>query len=98
MKKLIVALFSTYLGVYDVPQFSDARDDDDLKESYRRAILSDPDGAYHARAQEKALCKLGEFDDFTGKITVFPEPIKILDLAALFPAGYLMKKEAFKNE
>jgi len=94
MKKVIIALFSNYLGVYDVPQFAEARDDADLKESYRRVILSDPDGAFGARAHEKTLCKLGEFDDFTGKIEVLDSPIKVLDLATLFPVGYLAKKDA----
>lgn len=97
MKKVITCLYSNYLGCYDIPQFLDVRDDDDLKESYRRMVINNPDEAFKYRVHEKTLCKLGFFDDFTGKIELLDAPIKLLDLASLFPQGYLARKESING-
>lgn len=96
MKKLIITLYSSYLDAYDEPsvtQFQIA----DLKTVYSRTILADPEGAWRARAQEKTVVVLGEFDDCTGKLDAYSEPKKLFELAPLFPKGFIMKKEAKSN-
>lgn len=87
MKLKIYALKNTYLNVFDVPTFQNV-EPDDIAEGYRRSILTNPDEAFKHQAHEKALYYLGYFDDVLG--TVEPvEPQKLVDLAALFPRGYI---------
>ena len=92
MKYKVIALCSDYLGCYDQPTFSNLSEED-VMEQYRRSVLADPDGAYKARASEKSLFVLGEFDDVSGVILPFKQPKKLVSLASYFPAGYLAKKE-----
>lgn len=92
MKMTVYALYNSYLGCYDQPMFVNIPLDD-IKEQYRRSILADTEGAFKARANEKVVCHLGTFDDFTGKFELLPDPVKLIDLATLFPRGYLDGKK-----
>lgn len=96
MKKLLISLYSNYMDAYDdltVTQYQE----EDLRTIYQRSIYADPDGAYKARAQEKTLVIFGTFDDCTGSIELLDNPKKLVDLATVFPAGYLVRKEAKNN-
>lgn len=96
MKLTIVALYSSYLNAYDNPTFSNLKPAD-VAEQYRRSVLAAPDQAYKALAQDKTVVILGTFDDVSGEIELLDAPMKVLDLASAFPAGYLKKMEALKN-
>lgn len=96
MIKLLVSLYSTYLDAYDDPTVSVHREED-LKDLYLRTIYSDPEGAYKARAHEKAVVVLGTFNDCTGQLIVHEKPVKLFDMASLFPKGWLAQKEAKNN-
>lgn len=92
MKLTMFAFFNAYLGCYDQPVFA-KESIENVVESYRRSILSNPDQAYQGKFNEKELVELGSFDDFEGKFELI-EPRKILHFAKCFPPGYLKKKEA----
>lgn len=96
MKKLLVSLYSAYLDAYDEPTLTQYQLAD-LKTVYTRTILCDPEGAWRARAQEKTVVVLGEFDDCNGHLEAYPEPKKLFELAPLFPKGFIMNKEAKSN-
>lgn len=92
MKYIVYALQNAFIGAYDLPVISQAQPDD-MIEGYRRLIVQEPDRAYSTYVHEKTLCIIGEFDDITG-VLVPCQPKKIKEIAALFPAGYLAKKES----
>lgn len=92
MTLFIVSLLNSYLGCYEAPQTSNLTKDN-IKEQYHRSVMMDPDGAFQARANEKIVTILGEFDDTTGKIVPYETPEKLLDLVTCFPRGYLAQKE-----
>lgn len=93
MKLTLITLYNSYLGCYDKPVFENIKYED-LKDQYRRSVLSNPEQAYAAKAADKTVCYLGTFDDVTGKFDLTSEPEKVLDLASCFPPGFLKKKEA----
>ena len=95
MKKIVYCLYASYLDVYETPiVYNFGNDEKDLKEGFRRLIVSDPDKAFAERLNEKELCMLGLWDDVTGSIELKEHPIRLVHLASLFPAGYLARKEA----
>lgn len=89
MKLTIAVFYSEYLQAYDVPQFLN-QDPNNLKEGFRRSILSDVDAAFKAHVHEKKLYLLGFFDDETGIFDLLPEQTLICDMAPLFPKGYIL--------
>lgn len=96
MKKLLVSLYSNYLDAYDDPTLSQYPEED-LPTLYKRTIYADPEGAYKWKAQEKTLVIFGTFDDCKGVFELLENPKKVVDLASLFPTGFLQKKEASRN-
>lgn len=88
MKLTIVALYSEYLGAFDLPQFL-TQLPENIGEGYRRSILQDPDGAFKAHVHEKKAYLLGFFDDEAGTFELLPEKKLICDLAPMFPRGYI---------
>lgn len=92
----IFALCNDYLGCYDLPLYR-KESPTDMEESFRRSVLTDPDGAFQNHAHEKSLFLLGTFDDVSGLIMPLEKPQKLLPLAKLFPPGYLAMKEAQTN-
>lgn len=95
MKLHVYVLFNNYLGCADNPQFSPVGPKDTI-EGYRRQILNDPETAHKYHTQEKEVRYIGLFDDLTGKIELFPEQQRLVELRGFFPAGYLDKKAADK--
>lgn len=90
MKQYMYALYSEYVGAYDKPFVHDY-EPEQAKESFRRTILQDPDGAFKNFAHEKILCFIGTWDDQSGEFipTCSNEEKRIVDLATFFPVGYL---------
>lgn len=94
MKKIVYVLYAAYLDVYETPiVYNFGNDEKDLKEGFRRLIVSNPDKAFEERLNEKELCVLGFWDDSTGTFELKEHPLRLVHLASLFPAGYLAKKE-----
>lgn len=94
MKKIVYVLYATYLDVYETPiVYNFGNDESDLKEGFRRLIVSNPDKAFEERLNEKELCVLGLWDDKSGTIELKEHPFRLVHLASLFPAGYLARKE-----
>lgn len=89
MKQYVYSLYSAYIGAYDKP-FVHELGPDAIKEGYRRTIMQDPDQAFKNFAHEKILCLVGTWDDETGKFEPSGEDAsRIVDLATLFPVGYI---------
>lgn len=86
----VIAFHDTYLDAYQIPQFLKDKEED-IQESYRRAIYASPEDAYKNRAHELEVVLIGHYDDMKG---IFEpcEHKKICDLASLFPRGFLAQK------
>jgi len=95
MRFLVYGLYNSYLDVYETPQvytFGDS--EENLREGFRRLILSNPDKAFADRFNEKELCLYGTFDDRSGVFDLLDHPQRLVHLASFFPQGYLAKKES----
>lgn len=86
----VYVLKNLYLGVFELPQVQKLSKAD-VGEGYRRLIYSDPDTCFKRRYHECQLCYIGTWDDETGKLD-YCEPQVLVDLATLFPKGYLAKR------
>lgn len=93
----IYSLYNTYLDVYEAPIFQQY-DKKDIVEGYRRLILSDTAKAYEKRIHECRLVYLGTWDDQKGIIDVVPQIETIVELASLFPRGYIAKRELAEKQ
>lgn len=94
MKVLVYGLYNSYLDVYETPQvYSFGDNQENLREGFRRLIVSNPDKAFSDRLNEKELCLYGMFDDRDGSFDLSDHPTRLVHLASFFPQGFLAKKE-----
>lgn len=93
----VYSLYNSYLDVYEAPIFQQY-DKKDIIEGYRRLILSDPSKAYEKRIHECRLVFLGTWDDVKGVISVVEQKETIVELAALFPRGFIAKREVAERQ
>jgi len=72
------------LGFWLAPIVNHARTDEELIESYRRALLS---GASigNSHPEEFEVYRIGSMDDKTGEITLCPKPVFIVSFDQLMP-------------
>lgn len=96
MTSNVYVLKNQYLGVFELPQVQKLSKAD-VGEGYRRLIYSDPADCYKRRYQECLLCYIGTWDDEKG-VFDYVTPEVIVDLATLFPKGYLAKRARAEQE
>lgn len=89
----MIALRNSFLDAFDHPTFTNLSRQD-VVEQYRRSVLAAPQKAYEARASEKELWILGEFNDATGQVILLDKPVKLADLSSFFPKGFLARMES----
>lgn len=96
----VVGLHDTFLDAYDQPTLVSVPDlNVDVKEMYRRSILSNPEEAYtRFRTHEKDAVYYGTFDDMSGKFDMLEKPKSLFNCASLFPAGFISKKVSQAEE
>lgn len=78
----LISLRNKKVGYWLPPVVNSARSDEDLIESYRRALAS---GKYEGHPEELEVYHVASFDDKTGDVNVCPKPIFIVSLDQLMP-------------
>lgn len=95
MKYVILACLNTRIEAFMPPQAVNDMLDEDIIESNRRAVLS---GTIPAdKAKNLIVYKVGTFDDTTGKMETFAEPVKLVNLRDFVPRKETVVEEAKPN-
>lgn len=97
MKCYVYALYSPYLGCYDLPTVSE-HEPERYSEMYRRLIKSDQERSFSVHAEEKKLCYIADFDDITGILSPLASPLVLADLSSFFDKDFLLKKSQSVQE
>ena len=80
----LISFRNKKVGFWHAPVVNHTRTDEDLIESYRRALAS---GDFKGHPEELELYHLASFDDKTGEMNVCPKPVFIVSLDQLMPKG-----------
>lgn len=83
----LISLRNKKVGFWLPPVVNSARTDEDLIESYRRALAAGVKDGSHP--EELEVYRVASFDDKTGEMNVCPKPIFIVSLDQLMPKGKL---------
>lgn len=95
MKYVLVCAYDALLKAFMPLQTIAQMEDEDIRESHRRAVIGKQIEA--SRAENLVIFKMGSFNDANGEIVILDKPVEICKLADFLSKGVSNTKEELAN-